>query len=180
MFTAQLKVINAAIEALAPSSVSANVGVFKTEQRERPIYNGRDGFDGPPITLYSSIFAELKDNLANLSAVTPNAEELGQVGKLFHVSSKVYENERERIAGMLPMLKSLLHTTISLHVTQTEAKVTPDGSVFAVTEGNNRPIVLLEWKNELGISGDPSLHIALTYRKHIAQKIVRLVFASST
>ena len=81
---------------------------------------------------------------------------------------------------MLPMLKSLLHTTISLHVTQTEAKVTTDGSVFAVTEGNNRPIVLLEWKNELGISGDPSLQIALTYRKYIAQKIVRLVFASST
>ena len=106
MFTAQLKVINAAIEALAPSSVSANVGVFKTEQRERPIYNGRDGFDGPPITLYSSIFAELKDNLANLSAITPNTEELGQVGKLFHVLLKVYENEYEQIAGMLPMLTS--------------------------------------------------------------------------
>ena len=86
-----MRAVKAAADAPAPSLISGDPEVFESEQQHRPIYNGRDGRVDPPITLYSSVFAGLKDDLADLSSVTPDPEELRRTDKLFEVSSRVYE-----------------------------------------------------------------------------------------
>ncbi|KAF8718442.1 hypothetical protein AX14_011836 [Amanita brunnescens Koide BX004] len=149
---AHAKAAQMAKVAPAPSSVSK---ISKGEQDEHPIYNGRPaGRRGPPVTIYHAAFAELRDTLRDpYSVQDKNENRVEDTAKLFLVATEIYETEEERCRAVIPHLKNVLGFTLA------KSLKTKDGV-----------ICYIEFKNELGISGDGGVQAALALRKHLVKK----------
>lgn len=173
-------------EALAPSSVAGNVNKYKSEQQDRPIYNGRpDKRLGPPIVIYNESLAQLKHDLSDLSRVVdPPANYVDATAKLFRAATPIYATEHERGEAMFHHLNPLLGVKLERYV-----QVPEENSNRKSAEGDalvretikdemfgekKAVLVYIELKNELGMRGDGGLQAALSLRKHIAQKGVKL------
>lgn len=81
---AHLKVIGDADAAAAPSNVSNDPPLFKSQQEKYPVYNGRPANRrGPPIAIYHTAFAQLKD------AFVGHLEAKNELGSRDDVESKM-------------------------------------------------------------------------------------------
>jgi hypothetical protein len=173
-------------KAPAPSSVAGNVTTYITEQTERPIYNGRpDGRRGSPVVIYNESLAQLKHDLSDLSRVIdPPANYVDATAKLFRAATPIYARERERGEAMYQHLNPLLGVKLEQHVQVPEensSRKSAEGDALVQETiqdeifGKKKAVVVyIELKNELGIGGDGGLQAALSLRKHIAQKGVKL------
>ncbi|KAI0313859.1 hypothetical protein OF83DRAFT_1064772, partial [Amylostereum chailletii] len=139
------------------------------------MYAGRpDTCHGPPITLYDPVFAELNDQLRNLSTVSPTKEALELTRDLFSDASGIYPHEDTRIGLMVPYLKALLGLPgLLTHMEQTEGRAIGDCMETVKLPGGVAGLgpvfVYMEWTPELGVGGDPGLQVAHTYRMHVIQ-----------
>ncbi|KAH9924943.1 hypothetical protein B0H21DRAFT_764570, partial [Amylocystis lapponica] len=157
-----------------PSSVAAQTSQLQDEQEERPIYNGRPAYlHGPSVALYNPCLARLKDALDSPSATIPTAQELKDTHQFFLESAQIYDTELERINATKSSLAKLLGVPSIDNTHPTATTTTGDGLVTAVPHVGGEPaaVICLEWKNELGSRGDAGIHVALTYRKHVVQKV---------
>jgi hypothetical protein len=178
--------VSAAQAAPAPSTVTNNVGTYKEEQVKHPIYNGRPiELHGPPVEIYDETLAKLKHDLSDLSnAPKPSTDYIVQTANLFHASAPIYNSEPLRTKAVYGLLRWLLGADIRLSVKASEDKsnrltTEGDGAICETLEdvsyGKKTAVVAyLELKNELGLRGDAGLQAALSLRKHVSQKNVRL------
>ncbi len=183
---AHLASVSAAQAAPAPSNVTNNVGTYKEEQVKHPIYNGRPiELHGPPVEIYDETLAKLKHDLSDLSnAPEPSIDYIVQTANLFHASAPIYDSEPLRTKAVYGLLKWLLAADVRLSVKTSGEKsnrmVTEgDGAICEtledVSHGKKAAVVAyLELKNELGLRGEAGLQAALSLRKHVSQKNVRL------
>jgi len=178
--------VSAAQAAPAPSNVANNVGTYKEEQVKHPTHNGRPiELHGPPIEIYDETFAKLKHDLSDLSnAPEPSAYYIVQTANLFQASAPIYNSEPLRTKAVYGLLRWLLAADIRLSVKVSEEKsnrLTTEGDAAIcetledVSYGKKAAVVAyLELKNELGLRGEAGLQAALSLRKHVSQKNVRL------
>ena len=184
--TAHLASVSAAQAAPPPSSVTRSVGIYKEEQVKHPIYNGRPTeLHGPPVEIYDETLAKLKHDLSDLSnAPEPSADYIVQTANLFHASAPIYNSEPQRTKAVYELLRWLLAADIQLSIKASEDtsnRLTTEGdgaiceTLVDVTYGEKTAVVAyLEFKNELGLGGEAGLQAALSLRKHLCQKNVRL------
>jgi hypothetical protein len=158
--------------------------MFKSEQEKHPIYNGRpDNRRGPPIAIYHTAFAQLKDSLQNLDKVVDPQESkrVEDTAKLALASTQIYRTEKERTSNVFPYISSLLGIKLRENVPTTAdgmKKAESDGLVEQVlddkTFGENVAIAgHVEAKNELGVAGQCGVQNALGLRKFLANDKVR-------
>ncbi|KAI0290183.1 hypothetical protein B0F90DRAFT_1921137 [Multifurca ochricompacta] len=116
------QIIKDANAAAAPSSVSNSLAIFKSEQEKRPIYEGHlANRRGPPIAIYHTAFAQLKDSLQDLNKVV-DPQELKRVddtAKLILASTQIYRTEKEHATMVFSYLRSLLGIKLRENVTTT-------------------------------------------------------------
>ena len=184
--SAHLASVSAAQAAPAPSSVANSVRTYKEEQVKHPIYNGRPiELHGPPVEIYNETLAKLKHDLSDLSnAPEPSAEYIVRIANLFHASAPIYDSEPLRTKAVYGLLRWLLNADIRLSVKASDGKsnrltTEGDGAICETLEdvscGEKAAVVAyLELKNELGLRGEAGLQAALSLRKYISQKDVRL------
>jgi hypothetical protein len=181
-----------ALDAPSPSSVAGNVATYITERTERPIYNGRpDERRGPPVVIYNESLAQLKHRLNDPSRLPePPTNYVDVTAKLFRTAIAIYASERERGEAMCRYFSHLFGVKLEQYVQVPEEnfnRKSADG-VALVQEtmqdeifGKNKAVVVyMELKNELGIRGDGGLQAALSLRKHVAQKAVKLFMLTLT
>ena len=165
-----------------PSSVSKRANTFRTEQLERPIYNGRPADRrGPPLAIYHKAFAELKEALRDPTMVVDKAEEerVKHTAKLFLAATDIYDNKDERSESVIEHLQKLLDVTFIARPKAKDRSFEPDAIVFApvgnATDRGEKAIIgCIEFKNELGVGGDCGIQNALGLRKYLAQDEVRV------
>ena len=165
-----------------PSSVSKRANTFRTEQLERPIYNGRPATRrGPPVAIYHKAFAELKEALRDPTMVVDKAEgdRVEHTAKLFLAATDIYENEEKRSKPVIEHLEELLGVTFIARPKAKDRSFEPDAIVVApvgnaTDEGEKAIIGCVEFKNELGVGGDCGIQNALGLRKYLAQNEVRV------
>lgn len=184
---AHLASVSAAQSAPAPSKVANSVRTYKAEQDKHPIYNGRPiELHGPPVEIYDETLAKLKHDLSDLSnAPEPSTEYIVQTANLFHASAPIYDSEALRTDAVNEPLKWLLGADIQLSPKASEERSNKlatdrDGAICETLEdvscGKKAAVVAyLELKNELGLRGEAGLQAALSLRKYVSQKDVRLL-----
>lgn len=166
----------------SPSSISKDANKFKIEQDKRPIYNGRPAVRrGPPVTIYHTAFAKLKDALGDLTRVV-DKDEVGRVddtAKLFLAATNIYPDEDQRSKAIIPHLKNLLGIDIieKPKVGNGRKDSEPDaiatGAIQDASFGKKIAVIgYVEFKNEFGIGGDCGVQNALGLRKYLAQEKV--------
>jgi len=166
--------------------VAASVGKYNSEQDKRPIYNGRPSHrDGPPVAIYNEALAQLQHDLSDVSKVAelPN-DYVVETTKLFHSAAGIYASELDRGKAIYDHLRRLLDAKLDFHVKVPEVnsnmKSAEGGAVVQVPIEDEHfgkktaAVVYIELKNESGVSGDGGLQAALSLRKHISQKAVKL------
>jgi hypothetical protein len=175
----------------SPSSVTGNVVVYIKEQAERPIYNGRpDNRRGAPVVIYNDSLAKLKHHLNDLSRLPePPSNYVGVSAKLFRAAIAIYASERERGEAMYRYFTQLFGIQLDQHVQVLEEnfkRQSAEGDVLVQetiqdkTYGEKKAVVTyMELENELGIHGDGGLQAALSLRKHVSQKAVKLSIPTS-
>jgi hypothetical protein len=178
------KALAMANAAPSPSSISSDTKKYKIEQEIHPIYNGRPGDRrGPPITIYHSVFAELKDILRYPAEVVDEHESqrVNDTAKLVLASTAIYDSEKERRKAIYDLLKALLEIdtleenvkTMDGHKRVAEADFIFEQAIEDEAFQSKAPVIFGELKNELGMSGPCGLLNALTLRKHLAaEKVV--------
>ena len=140
---------------------------------------------GPPVEIYDETLAKLKHDLSDLSnAPEPSADYIVQTANLFHASAPIYNSEPLRTMAVYELLRWLLAADIQLSVKASDGKsnrltTEGDGAICEtlgdVSYGEKTAVVAyLELKNELGLGGEAGLQAALSLRKHLSQKNVRL------
>ncbi|KAF5386995.1 hypothetical protein D9615_001578 [Tricholomella constricta] len=177
---AHRKAVEMAKTAPSPSSISKSPKLFKAEQADRPIYNGRPaGRRGPPVAIYHTAFAELKDALRDVTKVVDNAEDqrVDDTAKLSLVATDIYNLEDERSKAIIPYLKNLLGIDLIEKAKVKNGKKEFESDAIAteaiedVTYGEKEAIIgHVEFKNEFGIGGDGGVQNVLGLRKHLAQE----------
>jgi hypothetical protein len=152
----------------------------------RPIYNGRpDERHGSPVVIYNEFLAQLQHDLSDLSRVVdPPANYVDATAKLFQAATPIYASEHERGEAMCHHLNRLLggvKLEYFVQVPEEKSKIFAESDAFVVQEtiqdetfGKKAVVTYMELKNELGICGDGGLQAALSLRKHVAQKGVKL------
>ena len=60
------KVFELAEHSSNPSSAVKNLHTSKKKSNDQPLFNGQDGYDGNPITLYHPVFPQFQDDLNKL------------------------------------------------------------------------------------------------------------------
>lgn len=165
-----------ATSALAPS-IAALPNEMRKAQAGQPLYNGRpDNLRGPPIAIYHKVFAELREDLANLNAIHVSADELKTTHELFALSAAFYGLEKERVKETKSQWERLLGETISAHELD-DGSARADGSVMVEVElGLRALLAVFEWKLELGSVGDAGYQGACTFRKFVSQNTVRFFY----
>ena len=167
-----------------PSSVSKRANAFRTEQLERPIYNGRPADRrGPPVAIYHKAFAELKEALRDPTMVVDKAEEerVKHTAKLFLAATDIYDNKNERSESVIGHLEKLLDVTFIARPKAKDRWFEPDDTVVVApvgnaTDGGEKAIIgCVEFMNELGFGGDCGIQNALGLRKYLAQDEVRVL-----
>jgi hypothetical protein len=168
--------------------VAGNVATYITEQTERLIYNGRpDERCGPPVVIYNESLAQLKHRLNDLSRLPePPTTYVDVTAKLFRAAIAIYASEHERGDAMYHHLNHLLggvkleyFDQVSEETSESDALVVQE-TIQDETYGKKAVVTYMELKNELGICGDGSLQAALSLRKHVAQKGVKLSMLTLT
>ncbi|KAH9051961.1 hypothetical protein EDB87DRAFT_1660664 [Lactarius vividus] len=151
--------------------------MFKTEQAERPIYNGRPpGRSGPPVTIYHEAFAKLKDALEDSRRMVDRVgkQQVDDTAKLFIAATNIYATESDRCKAVIPLLVKLLDIPL-----EEKPKVTKDFEPDAIatkviedeTYGKKEAVICyVEFKNEFGIGEDCGVQNALELRKYLALK----------
>ncbi|KAI0295433.1 hypothetical protein B0F90DRAFT_1670097 [Multifurca ochricompacta] len=170
------QIIKDANAAAAPSSVSNSLAIFKSEQEKRPIYEGHlANRRGPPIAIYHTAFAQLKDSLQDLNKVV-DPQELKRVddtAKLILASTQIYRTEKEHATMVFSYLRSLLGIKLRENVTTTtggenraESDALVEQDLHDKTFGEKVATVgHLELKNELGVTGQCAVQNTLGLRK---------------
>ena len=123
---------------------------------------------GPPTALFSKPLALLKRELGHLESFTPDAGTLEKVFQLIAISTNSYGDEKLRETVLRPALESLLSGDIKWQQPTPDKAAKPEGAWF---EGIFTYLIL-ELKNEQGLSGDPFLQGLITYGKIISQENV--------
>ncbi|EKM75087.1 hypothetical protein AGABI1DRAFT_132540 [Agaricus bisporus var. burnettii JB137-S8] len=174
---AHQKLVHDAKDASAPSSVSNSATVFLREQIAHPIYNGRPiTKHGPPLSIYHEAFANIQAAVHNLNAVVDGGEEtrVDNTAKLCLAATDIYKDEAARLQAVHPLIENVLGTEIERNVKSlrkgrqaTEA----DGLVSERVRGSEEKGIVchVEWKNELGLSGQCGLQNALALRKRLIE-----------
>jgi hypothetical protein len=177
--------VSAGRAALAPSSVTASVGKYKEEQVHHPIFNGRP-FErrGPPVVIYSESLAQLKHELRNITDFPePPPSVISLTAELFHVAATIYPSEDDRGQQIYKYLERLLGVELVRYVKSigksnkmaTEADAIVLQNIPFGSENIKKAVVAyVELKNELGVRGDGGLQGALSFRKYVAGKDVKL------
>ena len=135
--------------------------------------------------IYNESLAQLKHDLSDLSRVVdPLANYVDATAKLLHAATPIYALERERAEAMYHHLNSLLGVKLEQYVqvpggSSNRKSAEGDALVQETIQdeifGKKKAVVVyIELKNELGICGDGGLQAALSLRKHVAQKAVKL------
>ncbi|KAL5522070.1 hypothetical protein ACEPAF_1926 [Sanghuangporus sanghuang] len=157
------KTLKLSKNASSPSE-AALPGHMPSQQSRCPIYNGRsDNFRGPPISIYCSVFAELKDTLKDLSSIEVTAQEIKAAHALVMRSVKFYEYDGHRMEQTDIQLENLLGFSI--------ANIAPgDGLIREHIQDQVALLACLRWRNELGSVGDAGYHAACSYREYAASK----------
>jgi hypothetical protein len=164
--------------------VTANVGKYKREQVDHPIYNGRPlERRGPPVVLYNESLAKLKHDICNLTdAPEPSPEHVALTAELFHAAATIYDSETQRGDAIYDHLRRLLCATLDRSVrvsgrtakTITEADAVVSGDIGDQYFREKAVVAYVELKNELGIRGEGGLQAALSLRKYVAREDVEL------
>jgi hypothetical protein len=165
--------------------VTASAGIYKREQVNHPIYNGRPlERRGPPVILYNESLAKLKHELRNLKDTPePSPEHVALTAELFHAAATIYDSETQRGDAIYDYLRRLLRTTLGRSVrvserpkkTITEADAVVYGAIEDQYFHEKAVVTYVELKNELGIRGEGGLQAALSLRKYIAREDVKLL-----
>ncbi|KAI0291519.1 hypothetical protein B0F90DRAFT_1956242 [Multifurca ochricompacta] len=170
------QIIKDANAAAAPSSVSNTPAIFKSEQQKHPIYDGRPANRrGPPITIYHTAFAQLKDSLQDLNKVVDPQEvkRVGDTAKLILASTEIYRTEKERATMVYPYIRSLLGVKLRESVaTTTGGKIKAESDALVEQDLDDKTfgekvatVGHLELKNELGVAGQCAVQNTLGLRK---------------
>ncbi|KAK2460127.1 hypothetical protein APHAL10511_007806 [Amanita phalloides] len=172
------QIIKDANAAAAPSSVSNSPAMFKSEQEKYPIYDGRlPNRNGPPIAIYHTAFAQLKDSLRDPNKVV-DPQELQRVddtAKLSLASTPIYKTEKERTSNVYPYICSLLGIQLHENVATTtdwKKKAESDGLVKQDLDDKtfSEKVAIVghvEAKNELGVEGQCGVQNMLGLRKFL-------------
>ncbi|EKM75545.1 hypothetical protein AGABI1DRAFT_109310 [Agaricus bisporus var. burnettii JB137-S8] len=173
---AHQKLIHDAKDAPAPSSVSNSAAIFLQEQIVHPIHNGRPITNhGPPLSIYHEAFAVIQTAVQNLNAVGDDEEEtrVDNTAKLCLVATDIYEDEAARLQAVHPFIEKVLGTEIERNVKSSRKgkQTTEDGLVSQRVRGSEKKGIVchVEWKNELGLSGQCGLQNALALRKRLIE-----------
>lgn len=162
----------------APSTVSGSATAFKAEQEERPIYNGRPADKrGPPVAIYHSALAELKDALRHpqMEKDIEQRQRVEDTAKLFIAATDIYESEKERYNAIIPHLQNVMDIKFVPKPNagkgnkefETDAMVAVQ--IKDISYGTKEGVLgYLELKNEFGSSSDGEIQAALALRKHLA------------
>ncbi|KAI0287938.1 hypothetical protein B0F90DRAFT_1148985 [Multifurca ochricompacta] len=170
------QIIKDANAAAAPSSVSNSPAIFKSEQEKHPIYDGRPANRrGPPITIYHTAFAQLKDSLEDLNKVVDPQEvkRVDDTAKLILESIKIFSTEDERAARVYPYICSLLGIELRENVATTiGGKIKAESDALVEQDLDDKTfgekvatVGHLELKNELGVAGQCAVQNTLGLRK---------------
>ncbi|KAG5647540.1 hypothetical protein H0H81_007607 [Sphagnurus paluster] len=142
------KAIKDVKDAPAPLSVSNDPPQFKSEQHKHPIYNGRPADrKGPPIAIYHSTFAKLKDNLQRLDKVNDPLERarVDFAAKLCVASSDIYISKNDHINNTFSHLAALLEVELKPKVDTRNngQRVTEIDALVESNEGK-KPAVIVQ------------------------------------
>jgi hypothetical protein len=178
------QIIKDANAAASPSSVSNSPAKFKSEQEKYPINNGRPAnHSGPPITIYHTAFAQLKDSLQDLNKVVDPHElkRIDDTAKLILASTEIYQMEKECARNVYPHIRSLLGVNLRENVASTTVgKKTAKSNALVEQDlddkkfGDKVAIVgYTELKNELRVAGQCAVQNLLGLRKLLTNDKVR-------
>ena len=180
----RLASVSAAQAALAPSSVTASVTKYKEEQQVHPIFNGRPlERRGPPVVIYNESLAKLKHELRNISnSPEPPASHIASTAELFHVAAEIYKTEDQRGKEIYDYLERLVGQPLDRSVRSfgkssklaTEVDATIVQNIQHPSFGKKAVVAYVVLKTELGMRGDGGLQGALSFRKYVAGKDVKL------
>lgn len=175
--------VSAARAAPSPSTVANNVGTYKEEQYNHPIYNGRPvDLHGPPVEIYDETLAKLKDDLRDLSkAPEPSTHYIAQTADLFHAFATIYDCESLLRETFLGPLRRLLGADLDFFLEVPEGNVngwSTKGTIHETLKDESfgkkiAVLVYLELKDKPGVSGDGGLQAALSLRKFVSQNSVK-------
>ena len=183
-YVARKKSVADALNALAPSEVSANSKLLSENQQEHPIFNGIPLHrTGPPIVIFEEAFAIARDKLAQISpdddsetSVQPERKAL--VADLIVKSTAIYRIEEERKMAIYNILSKLLGVDfrfqVPVHhnqhlVARSDALAEVDVPFLQAKAIHGHA----EVKNNLGSRGDATIQNPLSLRKHQALPSVR-------
>lgn len=130
-----------------------------------PVHNWcRPHRDGPPITIYEEVFAEMVDDIACLSSRPDNEDILAKLSELAVRSLEIYDSDSQRESALYPLIESLLGVQLerrgpSSATVKTGASVEENGAIY----------LHVDCKNELGLGGVADLQGALTLLKRISE-----------
>ncbi|KAI0270891.1 hypothetical protein BGY98DRAFT_1009087 [Russula aff. rugulosa BPL654] len=132
--------VSAARAAPSALTVANNVGTYKEEQYNHPIYNGRPvDLHVPPVEIYDETLAKLKDDLRDpFKAPEPSTH--------YIVPERYFNGRSESMEG-------------TIHGTVKDESCGKKSAVLAY----------LELKDEVGMRGEGGLQAALSLRKFVSQ-----------
>jgi hypothetical protein len=92
--------------------------MYKEEQYNHPIYNGRPvDLHGPPVEIYDETLAKLKDDLRDpFKAPEPSTHYIVQTADLFHAFATIYDTEPLPREAFLGPLRQLLGADLDFFV----------------------------------------------------------------
>ncbi|KAG5637887.1 hypothetical protein H0H81_002850, partial [Sphagnurus paluster] len=164
--------IRDAINAPAPSSVSKDAWLFESEQHTRPIYNGRPAsLRGPPIAIYHSAFAQLKDDLQRLDQLNDPREQrrVESTAQLYASLTKINPSEydrRETVSHLARLLEVEVGFEFEVYAMNNVVEIEAFHELNY--EGKVAVVAQVEVKNEVGWSGNSAIQNVLSLRKRLA------------
>ncbi|KAG6848911.1 hypothetical protein H0H93_012907 [Arthromyces matolae] len=149
--------------ALAPSS-AARMPAFMTEQKKRPVLNGRPLRNhGPPVGLFHPVFNTFRAAMITEPFYSDSRTYL-LVMELFNTFAEIYDTKSRRIEAIDQCLEELLGRSF---ITVESEGVKSDGVIQQPCGLSSAYVVIRQVKNEIGTeSADPYNEACLFYRKY--------------
>ena len=163
---ARIHEITVALRAIKVSS-AAQVVNFAEGQRKHPVLNGRPiNCHAEPIGLYHPVFNDFQDAMANPEPLCYDATTYSAVRSIFDVFSRIYDDEKERVATIQEHLQTLLGRRLGVVAGQ---GVISDGVISTSCRTSTAYLLIQEVKNEIGTGhSDPYNQASLAYRRYWA------------
>ncbi|CDO71503.1 hypothetical protein BN946_scf184910.g2 [Trametes cinnabarina] len=147
----------------------------------------------PPVTIYHSAFARLRESLNNLDTVDVRNDlsfnYLDETGQLFGTACEIFGNEVQRMDAMLPAIESLLAVEFELGE---DLKDTDPSSDLCQIYGHTKVPLLaqsgerraaisacINFKNELGVGGLADVQLAALYQHAVSRDEYSMVRGAS-